>query len=123
MGAKVLEFHAVYDRRMFGPDSKSSLTIDEISFLVEGVRKIDQSLMAPVDKSDNSAFSALKGIFEKSLAVNKDLTKGHVLTFDDLEAKKPKGFGIEAVNFQKVIGKKLNRDLKKWDFLKDESIR
>ena len=36
LGAEILEFHAVFDRRQFGPDSKSSLEIDEIVTLVEG---------------------------------------------------------------------------------------
>jgi len=38
-GAEILEFHAVFDKRMFGPDAKSSLNIDEISTLVKGVRQ------------------------------------------------------------------------------------
>ena len=59
----------------------------------------------------------LKSIFEKSLAVNKDLTKGHILKFEDMEAKKPKGYGIDASNFGKLIGKELKKDLNKWDFL------
>ena len=76
----------------------------------------------PVEKSDNSNFSGLKNIFEKSLAVNKDLKAGHVLRFEDLEAKKPKGFGMEASRFEEVIGRKLSRDLKQWEFLKEESF-
>ncbi|MEL7252404.1 MAG: N-acetylneuraminate synthase family protein, partial [Bacteroidota bacterium] len=31
MGALIMEFHAVFDKRMFGPDAKSSLTIDQSS--------------------------------------------------------------------------------------------
>ena len=62
-------------------------------------------------------FSVLKQIFEKSLAVNKELPKGHCLTFLDLEAKKPKGYGIDAIEFEKVVGKKLSRDISPWEFL------
>ncbi len=64
----------------------------------------------------------MKQIFEKSLAVNKDLSKNHILTFDDLEAKKPKGFGIDARRFQEVIGKRVNKDLKQWDFLNEGDL-
>jgi len=121
-GAEILEFHAVFDKRMFGPDTKASLTIDEIKKLVEGVRAIEISLKHNIDKQDNTRFSELKGIFEKSLAVNKDLKAGAVITFDDLEAKKPKGHGIDASQYQSVIGKKVSTDLKQWDFLTSDSL-
>lgn len=122
LGAEILEFHAVFDKNMFGPDAKSSLTINEIKDLVSAVRNIGLAIHHPVDKSDNSKFKELKSIFEKSLAVNKELPLGHVLTFDDLEAKKPKGYGILASDFEKVIGKKLRKPLSQWDFLTSNDI-
>lgn len=122
LGAEVLEFHAVFDKRMFGPDAAASLTIEQIKQLVTGVRQIQTALTTPVDKTDNTGFDALKKIFEKSLAVNKDLPAGHIISKADLEAKKPKGYGIAAASFQGIIGKKLNRPLKAWDFLTEDSI-
>lgn len=117
LGAGILEFHAVFDRRSFGPDATSSLEIDEIKNLVQGIRNIEISLLNPVHKNDNSSFNRLKNIFEKSLAVNKDLPTGHKLRFEDLEAKKPKGYGVEASQYEKLIGKKLKRDMIQWEFL------
>lgn len=122
LGASILEFHVVFDRAIFGPDSKSSLTISETKELVSAVRNIGTALSNPIDKNNNQNFSSLKQIFEKSLAINKDLPKNHVLTFDDLESKKPKGFGIDALRFQDVIGKTLNKDLKQWDFLNETDL-
>lgn len=122
LGAEILEFHAVFDKDMFGPDAKSSLNMFEITQLVKAVRNIEVALHNPVDKNDNSQYIRLKQIFEKSLAVNKDLPQGHVLTFEDLETKKPKGFGITASQYQDVIGKKLTKNLKQWDFLNIEDI-
>jgi N-acetylneuraminate synthase len=122
LGAEILEFHGVFDRRSFGPDATSSLEIDEIENLVQAVKNIKISLNHTVDKSDNSHFSNLKNIFEKSLAVNKDLLAGHKLTFEDLEAKKPKGYGIEATEFEKVIGKKLQRNMEQWQFLTKKDL-
>lgn len=117
LGAKIIEFHAVFDKNMFGPDSKSSLTIEEIKELVKGVRFIEKSLEKPINKSDNSAFLELKNIFEKSLAINKDKKVGEIIHFDDLEAKKPYGYGLSAKNYQEVVGKKLIKKLTKWDFI------
>jgi len=122
MGASVLEFHVVFDKRIFGPDTKSSLTINETAQMVEGVRFIETALRNPIDKTDNSPYLGLKIIFEKSLAVNRNMNKGDMITFNDLEAKKPANYGVPASQFKSVIGEKLNRDLSKYDFLKREDI-
>lgn len=122
LGAELLEFHAVFDKRMFGPDATSSLEIDQVAALVNGVRAIESSLRNPIDKNNLSQYKDLKKIFEKSLAINKDLPAGHQITFDDLEAKKPAEIGIKASSFKSVIGKQLKRDFSKWEFLKDEDI-
>ena len=122
LGAEILEFHAVFDRRMFGPDAGASLTIEEVKEVVRGARMIGVAMGTPVDKTNNEAVADLKKIFEKSLAVNKDLTKGHELKFDDLESKKPKGYGIDARDFGSVIGRKLKNDLKAYDFLNEHDL-
>lgn len=122
LGAEILEFHAVFSREMFGPDAKSSLEIEEIKQLVSAVKNIHTAQQHSVNKKDNSTFSELKNIFEKSLAVNKALPSGHVITFDDLESKKPKGYGVEASEFEKVVGKKLKRNLGKWEFINYEDL-
>ncbi|MEZ4856622.1 MAG: N-acetylneuraminate synthase family protein [Gelidibacter sp.] len=122
LGAEILEFHAVLDRQQFGPDVTSSLTIDEISALVTSVTTIEKAVQHPVDKNNNSSFKDLKSIFEKSLAVNKDLKKGHQLTFEDLEAKKPANKGIAATYFNSVIDKTINRDMQQWDFLTQQDL-
>lgn len=122
LGVSILEFHVIFDRQLFGPDAKASLTIQETKDLVLAVKNVATALSNPIDKNNNTNFSELKQIFEKSLAVNKKLPKNHVITFDDLEAKKPKGFGIDALRFQEVIGKVLNRDLNQWDFLNEEDL-
>ena len=123
LGAEILEFHVVFDRLQFGPDAKASLTIDEIKKLVGCIRTIEIALNNPIDKSNNDNFKELKQIFEKSLALNKTLPKGHIITFDDLETKKPKGYGIDASKFRDIIGKKLTFDKNQWDFLNEDDIQ
>lgn len=117
LGAEIVEFHVVFSRKCFGPDSSSSLEVSEVQNLVSALKNIEKALKNPVDKFDNSKFSDIKKIFEKSLAVNKNLEKGHILTLDDLESKKPKDHGISASFFLEVIGKQINKDLDKWNFL------
>lgn len=122
LGAKILEFHTVFDRRIFGPDSASSLTIDEVSALVHSVRFLEKSLANPIDKNDLSPYTDLKRIFEKSLAVNKDLLAGHEIEYSDLEAKKPANFGIAANNYKNVIGRKLLKAKTKFEFLNEQDL-
>jgi len=122
LGAEILEFHVAFSKEQFGPDTSSSLTLDQTQDLIEGVNDISKAIHHPIDKHDNSNFASLKSIFEKSLAVNKDLPKGHVLTFEDLEAKKPKNYGIAASKFKSVIGKTLQRDMEAWDFINENDI-
>ena len=122
LGAEILEFHVVFHKEMFGPDTAASLTIMQTKLLVEAVTKIHIALNNPIDKNNNESFKELKSIFEKSLALNKDLPKGHKITFADLESKKPSGFGISAKQFENVIGKKLTNTKTKWDFLNEEDL-
>ena len=122
LGASVLEVHTVFDQRIFGPDSLSSLTIDNLKQLVDGVRFLETSLNNPINKADVGAFEPVKQIFEKSLAVNKPLQAGHVIEFMDLEGKKPAGCGISAKKYRQVIGKTITRDLAQWDFLQESDL-
>ena len=122
LGAEIIEFHAVFDQEMFGPDAKASLTIDQIKQLVQGIREISTDLNTIPGKESSENFSDLKKIFEKSLAINRSLERGHTLGIEDLEAKKPSGFGIPAKDFLQVLGKRLVKEKSAWDFLQQEDL-
>ncbi|NIP69358.1 MAG: N-acetylneuraminate synthase, partial [Planctomycetales bacterium] len=51
LGAKMVEVHVCWDRRQFGADVGSSLTIDELSQLVEGIRFATAMRQNPVCKN------------------------------------------------------------------------
>ncbi len=122
LGAEVLEFHAIFDKQSFGPDALSSLTIQEIARLAEGVHQINTSLETTPDKNETAHFSALKVMFGKSLAVNRNLMKGHILSAADLESKKPGDQGIPADAYRDIIGRQLKRDLQQWEFIREEDL-
>ena len=119
LGAELLEFHTVFDQKMFGPDAKASLNIKQVKKLVQGVNEITKDLSVKTNKESTEAFTDLKKIFQKSLAVNKDLEAGHIISFDDLEAKKPSGYGIDAKDFKMIIGKKLRQKKSAQEFLNE----
>ncbi len=121
-GAKIIEVHVTFDKKIFGPDSVASLTIDELKQLVEAIRYLEKSFNNIIDKNDNTKYSEIKKIFGKTLSVNKDLKIGHVLAFDDLESKKPLGMGIPSKEYKKVLGHKLKVNKKKYEFLKEDDL-
>lgn len=122
LGASILEFHAVFDKRMFGPDAKASLEIDQVTELVTSIRNLQVAFASPHSKDDVSGFATMKTMFGKSLAVNKDLPVGHKVQVEDLESKKPGDRGISAKLFQTVLGKELRKAKTKWDFLEESDF-
>ncbi|MFY7666546.1 N-acetylneuraminate synthase family protein [Flavobacterium sp.] len=122
LGAEILEFHVVFDKELFGPDARASLTFPEVKQLIAGANDVYEALQNPVVKNHTADFNSLKTLFGKSLAVNRDLEQGAVLQESDLESKKPANCGIPAADYKQVIGKKLLRPLKQWDFLTENDI-
>ena len=122
MGAEVFEFHVVFDKRQFGPDVSSSITIDQVKILTDGIKAIQIAMNNPLNKDNISQFEDLKNMFGKSLSVNKNKKACKIIEFDDLESKKPSEYGIPAIEFEKVIGKTLNKNLAKWSFLNWEDL-
>lgn len=122
LGAEILEFHVVFDRRMFGPDAASSLEIDEVKQLVNAVRQVEIMRDTLVDKNDVERFSTAKVIFGKALAVRSNLPAGHQIRFEDLETKKPANQGISAAQFESIIGRVLKHSLEAQSFLNFEDL-
>lgn len=122
LGADLLEFHAVFDKRMFGPDANSSLTIDEIAWLAKSAQQVKEGLQTSTLKEDASSFEEVKKMFGRSLAINKTLEKGSLLSINDLETKKPAGMGVAANQYQNIVGKKLLQNKYAGDFLQLDDV-
>lgn len=123
LGADIVEFHVVFDKRMFGPDAVASIKMDDIPRMVAGIKKIKESLKVTVNKEDQvKETDTLKKLFGKSLCINKPLPEGHLLTFEDLEAKKPAGYGLAPSAYKDIIGKRLIRSMNQWEFLNKPDI-
>ncbi len=111
LGASLLEVHLTFSRDSFGPDTSSSLTVAELSQLVEGIRFTETALAHPVDKELMATeLAELRTIFGKSLVAARDLAAGTVLSATDLALKKP-ATGIPAARFDAVIGRTLARSV------------
>ena len=122
LGANLLEVHATFSKQLFGPDVVASLTLEQISTLLSGIRHIEAMLASPVDKDGVAVeMEPLRKLFNKSVVLARDLGAGSVLGREHLALKKP-GTGIPAREIERVIGKKLLRDLPADHLLSDEDI-
>jgi len=118
LGATVIEKHFTLSRHMYGPDSQFSLTPDELTEMVVGIRTVELALASHLDKdSKASDLDYMKFVFEKSIVARNALPKEAVITPTDLSYKKP-GDGIKANQYRSVIGKRVLRNISK-----DERIR
>src|SRR5690606_9391765 len=122
LGAEILEFHVVFDKKMFGPDATSSLTILQTKTLMDGIKQIESENNSRVQKVISNEQANLKTMFGKSLAVNCSLKAGQAIELKFLESKKPGNQGIPASQFEKVIGKTLRIDKSQWDFLQEKDL-
>jgi len=109
LGADLLEVHVTMDRRLFGPDVKASVTVDELAFLAEAGKAFFTMDMNPVDKDGAAdALQEMRRMFSKSIALRRPLSSGTVLTRDMLTLKKP-GTGIPEHEMDRLVGRTLKR--------------
>lgn len=107
-----IEVHVTFHRKMFGPDVPASLTFEQLSELVEGVRFIERMRRAPTDKDAIAlSLAPLRDVFGKSVVARTDLLAGQVLAEGDLALKKP-GDGLPPSEFYTLVGKTLKRSIR-----------
>ena len=123
LGARLVEVHAVFNKRQFGPDSSSSLTIESLTEMVRGIRKIDAMKSNKVTKDDDEKFEKLKQMFGKTLSVRRDIEPGEIVQLEDLESKKPANMGIPANEYKQILGRQLVSKLKRNDFLQFSDLK
>ena len=107
---------------MFGPDAKASLTVDEFAELVRGIRIVEMASGGTVRRGVSDELSDLKAMFGRTIALSRDLPVGHVLTFEDLEGKKPAGQGLSTEQLDAVVGRSLKTAKRAFEFLREDDL-
>lgn len=108
LGATVIEKHFTLDKTMEGPDHKASLEPDELKAMVDAIRNIEQALgdghkhVSPSERKNMD-------IARKSIVAARDISKGEVLTEENITTKRP-GNGISPMRWDSVIGTTAIRD-------------
>ena len=95
-GANIIEKHITFSKFMYGSDAFNALEPNDFKFFCSLLRQAFEIRESKVDKNDLSNLKSIKKIFEKSIVASN---------------KKP-GDGISAALYKKILGKKVNKNLK-----------
>jgi len=122
LGAKLIEVHATFSKLSFGPDTSSSLEIQDLKKLVEGVRFIERGMKNKIDKNTASNNrKQTKELFSRSAFYSKNILAGDIFDKNTFKMKKPGG-GIKSGDIKKLLGKKIIKKRDYDDFVKFEDF-
>ena len=119
LGAKIIEKHFTLDRNYWGADHKTSLLPEEFEVLVKKIRRKEIANInnfGRLAKFLNNDEAVFRPIFRKSLVASMDLKKGEIISPEKIYAMRPQAKidGLSSENYEKILGKTLKIDLKKY---------
>ena len=110
MGATMVEKHFIMDRAIGGPDAAFSMQQDEFAAMVQSIRNVEKALGEVVYPTDPSQIKGRE--FSRSLYVAEDMKAGDLITEQNVRSVRP-GYGLAPKCLPEILGKQVNRDLKK----------
>ena len=121
MGAEIIEKHITLDRQMKGTDQLGSLAIDGIYRMMRDIRNLDKSMgQEEIYIEDSVAIAKEK--LERSIATNKDIASGSIITDDDIHMLSP-GDGLKWTEKDLVIGKTVVKAVSKDEIIYPSNIK
>ena len=120
MGASIIEKHFTLDHDMPGPDQWFSMNPDQLTALVREVRTLELSL-GKAEIAPTADEIEMRRAARRSIIIDRDLPKGHVLTAEDLRYQRP-GDGLMPYETDRVLGKALKVDLHANNVLRIEHL-
>ena len=120
LGAKFIEKHFTLDKRLSGPDHSLSSNPKEFKNLVDSVKLAyisrGKKRKKPVEDS-----MVIK-IMRRGLYIKEDISSGERITPNNIIVSRPSS-GIKPKFYNKILGKKTSRSLKKGSSLKWKDIK
>ena len=110
LGATVIEKHFTLSRAEGGVDSAFSMEPNEMRELVIETKRAWQSLGKVSYGATEAENKSLQ--FRRSLYIVQDLKAGDILTHENMRAIRP-GLGLPPKYYDAVVGKRVNRNLKR----------
>ena len=115
LGAKLIERHFTFDRKMEGPDHAASLEKDEFAALVQGIREIEASLGDGVSRKISQGEMINRENLAKSLVAASALPKGTLIEPQHVKVLSP-GHGLSPQYYQYLLGRRAQRNMLEEDY-------
>ena len=109
LGARIIEKHITLNRKNGAIDSEFSMEPLELKTLVEESKRVFQALGKVQLNVQVSEYKSRQ--FRRSIYVSKMLQKGSIITKDNIKIIRP-GDGLEPKYYERILGLKVNRNLK-----------
>tara|TARA_X000000950_G_scaffold102342_1_gene129258 strand:+ start:5756 stop:6760 length:1005 start_codon:yes stop_codon:yes gene_type:complete len=116
LGSTIIEKHLTLNNNLKGPDHKASLNPKKFKEFVKLLRNTEVSLGSSIKKPTLKEKQTLK-VARKSIVANHSIKKGEIFSEKNLICKRP-ALGINPKLWNKIIGRKSNKDYKKNEFIK-----
>jgi N,N'-diacetyllegionaminate synthase len=115
-GARIIEKHFTIDKN-YSDFRDHQLSADPAEFeqLVSSIRRTEL-FMGSGNKIAQSCEEDMKSPMRRSIASKIDISEGHILSFDDLSWVRP-GIGLAPGTENQLLGRKLNRDIKRGEII------
>ncbi len=120
LGARVFEKHFTLNRADKGTDHSFSLEPQGLEKLIRNLNRIPMMLGDKEKKLLTSEEAPLKKMY-KSIVSAGNFKKGHVLNYKSLAFKSPGG-GLKPYEYEKLLNKKLKKDLSKDDLITNKDV-
>ena len=115
LGATVIEKHFTIDRTMEGPDHVASLSPEELTYMVKGIRNIELA-MGMETKEPSAIELENRRVARKSLVANCDIQQGELFTESNITVKRP-GYGMAPSLYWNVVGQVAKKSYQKDDLI------
>lgn len=111
LGACILERHFTDSRYRIGPDISCSMDPAELRYLIDRSKEIHTAVRNPKGRSapEEAVYRFARG----SIVADRDLSAGDIIDDSAIWARRPGNGEIPAAQFDNLIGRKVNRDLRR----------
>lgn len=120
LGAEFIEKHITLDRDMKGPDHIASMDPDSFKDFTRAIRDTEKILGDGIKRPTKREKTIMKDV-RRSIVAAKNLEKGTIINLDLLTYKRP-GYGIKPELNVALVGKKINRNIRKDELIQWEDF-
>ena len=121
LGAKIIEKHFTLDKKLPGPDHAMALDPCELKNYIKIIRQTE-NMLGSGEKMPSKEELEMKKIFRRGIISIKKISAGEIIDTTNISIKRP-AIGIDAINYENVLGMKSIVDIEsdepiKWEMLK-----